>query len=79
MADYFTKHFAATHHLDVRPFYVQMENSLRVIRKVNKKVSDRKVSDRKVFAQLRGCVNSARTISLVVVRAILEQAEYISK
>ena len=37
MANYFTKHFAATHHRDVWPFYVQMENSPRVIRKVNKK------------------------------------------
>ena len=57
MADYFTKHFAATHHRDVRLFYVQMENSPRVIRKVNKKVSDRKVSNEKLSARLRGCVN----------------------
>ena len=57
MADYFTKKFAATHRSDVRPFYVQMENSPRVIRKVNKKVSDKKVSDETVSARLRGCVN----------------------
>ena len=57
MADYFKKYFAAAHHCNVRPFYVHMHNSPRVIRKVNKKVSDRKVSDRKVSAQLRGCVN----------------------
>ena len=52
MADYFTKHFAAAHHHNVWPFYVYMHNSPRVIRKVDKKVSDKKVS-----AQLRGCVN----------------------
>ena len=57
MAYYFTKHSAATHHRDVRPVYVQMENSPRVIRKVKKKVSDKKVSDETVSAQLRGCVN----------------------
>ena len=42
MADYFTEHFAAAHHRDVRPFYAQMQNSPRVIRKVNKKISDKK-------------------------------------
>ena len=57
MVDYSTKHFAATYHRDVRPFYVQMENSPRVIRKLNKKLSDRKLSDEKVSARLRGCVN----------------------
>ena len=57
MADYFTKHFAAAHHRDVRPFHVQMQNSLRIIRKVNKKVSEIKVYDEKESAQLRGCVN----------------------
>ena len=57
MAHYFTKNFAATHYRDVRPFYVQMQNSPRVIRKVNKKVSVRKVSNKKVSARLRGCVN----------------------
>ena len=57
MADYFTKHFAATHNCDVWPFYVQMQNSPRVIQKVNKKVPDKKVSDEKVSARLRGCVN----------------------
>ena len=57
MAYSFTKNFAATHHRDVRPFYVQMENSPRVIRKENKKVSDRNMSDEKVSARLRGCVH----------------------
>ena len=57
MADYFIKHFAAAHHCNVRPCYVHVHNSLRVIRKVNKKVSDKKVSDEKVYARLRGCVN----------------------
>ena len=57
MADYFTKHFAAAHHCNVRPFYVHMQNSPRVIRKVNKKVSDKKVSDETLSARLRGCVN----------------------
>ena len=52
MADYFTKHFAAAHHRDVRPFYMQLLNSPRVIRKANKKVSDKKES-----ARLRWCVN----------------------
>ena len=47
MAVYFTKHFAAAHHRDVQPFYVQMQNSPQVIRKVNKKVSDKKVYDKK--------------------------------
>ena len=41
MADYFTKNFAASRHCDVRPFYVQMQNSPRVIWKVNKKLSDK--------------------------------------
>ena len=57
MAYYFTKHFAAAHHHNVRPFYVHMHNSPRVIQKVDKKVSDKMVSDKKVSAQLRGCVN----------------------
>ena len=57
MADYVTKHFAATHHRNVRPFYVHMHNSPRIIQKVNKKVSDKKVSDEKISARLRGCVN----------------------
>ena len=57
IADYFTKHFTAAHHRDVRPFYVQMQNSPRVIRKVNKKVSDKKEYDEKESARLRGCVN----------------------
>ena len=57
MADYFTKHIAAAHHRDVRPFYVQMQNSPLVIQKVNKKVSDKKEYDKKESAQLRGCVN----------------------
>ena len=56
MADYFTKHFAAAHHRSVRPFYVHMRNSPRIIRKVDKKVSDKKVSDEKISARLRGCV-----------------------
>ena len=70
MAEYFTKHFAATRHRDVWPFYVQMENSPRVIRKVKKKVSDRKVSDKKVSARLRGCVNIP-TIPVAQTRAPL--------
>ena len=57
MADYSTKHFAAAHHRDVRPFYVQMKNSPRVIQEVNKKVSDKKEYDEKESARLRGCVN----------------------
>ena len=36
LADYFTKHFAAAHHRNVRPFYVHMHNSPGVIRKVDK-------------------------------------------
>ena len=51
LADYFTKHFAAAHHLNVGPFYVHMHNSPQLLRKVDKKVSDKKVS-----ARLRGCV-----------------------
>ena len=43
LADYFTKHFAAAHHRNVRPFYVHMHNSPRLIRKVEK-ISDKKVS-----------------------------------
>ena len=50
MADYFTKHFTAAHYRNVWPFYVHMHNSPRVIRKVNKKVSDKKLSDKKVSA-----------------------------
>ena len=42
MADCFTKKFAAAHHQPVRQFYIQMQNSPRVIQKVNKKVSDKK-------------------------------------
>ena len=42
MADYFKKHFAAAHHCDVRPFYVQMQNSPRFIRKVNIKCQTKK-------------------------------------
>ena len=67
MADYFTKHFAAAHHRNVLPFYVQMQNSPRVIRKVNKKVSDKKVYDEKESAQLRGCANIP-TIPVLPVR-----------
>ena len=52
LADYFTKHFAAACHHNVRPFYVHMQNSPRVIRKVDKKLSDKNVS-----ARLRECVN----------------------
>ena len=70
MADYFTKHFAAAHHRNVRPFYVHMQNSPRVIQKVNKKVADKKVSDEKVSAQLRGCVNIP-TIPVTQTRAPL--------
>ena len=70
MADYFTKHFAAAHHRDVQPFYLHMHNSPRIIRKVNKKVSDKRVSDKKVSAQLRGCVNIP-TIPVAQTRAPL--------
>ena len=70
MADYFTKHFAATHHCDVWPFYVKMENSPRVIQKVNKIVSDKKVSEKKVSARFRGCVNIP-TIPVAQTRAPL--------
>ena len=70
MADYFTKHFAAAHHRNVRPFYVRMHNSPRVIRKVDKKVSDKKLSDAKVSARLRGCVNNP-TIPVTRMRAPL--------
>ena len=65
MADYFTKHFAAAHHLNVWPFYVHMHNSPQVIRKLNKKVSDKKVS-----ALLRGYVNIP-TIPVAQTRAPL--------
>ena len=47
MADYFTKHFAAAHHRDVRPFYVQMQNSPRVVRKVLKKCQTKKSMTKK--------------------------------
>ena len=57
MADYSTKHFAAAHHRDVPSFYVLMQNSPRVIRKANKKVSNKKEYDEKESAQLKGCVN----------------------
>ena len=57
LADYFTKKITAAHHRNVRPFYVHMHNSPRVIGKVDKKVSDEKVSDKKVSARFRGCVN----------------------
>ena len=70
MADYFTNVFAAAHHSDVRPFYVQMQNSPRVIRKVNKKVSDKIVSDKKESSRLRGCVN-IHTIPVARTRAPL--------
>ena len=75
MADYFTKHFASAHHRNVRPFYVHMHNSPRLIQKINKKVSDKKVSDKevsdeKVSAQLRGCVNIP-TIPVARTRATL--------
>ena len=70
MADYFIKHFAAAHHRNVRPFYVHMHNSPRVIRKANKKVSDKKVS-----ARLRGCVNIP-TIPVARMRAPLFWQSY---
>ena len=70
MADSFTKHCAVAHHRNVRPFYVHMHNSPRVIWKVNKKVSDKKVSDEKVSARLRGCVNIP-TIPVARMRAPL--------
>ena len=65
MADYFTKHFAAAHHRNVRTFYVHMHHSPRVIRKADKKMSDKKVS-----ARLRGCVNIP-TIPVACTRAPL--------
>ena len=51
LADYFTKHFSAAHHRAVRPYYVQMPNSPRTIRKVNRK------ADETNSARLRGCVD----------------------
>ena len=42
LENYFTEHFAEAHHRNVQPFYVRMQNSPRVIRKVDKKVSDKK-------------------------------------
>ena len=51
LADYFTKYFLAAHHCAVRPYYVQMTNSPRTIRKVNRKAEE------KNSAQLRGCVD----------------------
>ena len=51
LADYFTKHFSAAHHRAVRPYYVQMPNSPRTIRKVNKEAEGTN------SAQLRGCVD----------------------
>ena len=39
LADSITRNFAAAHHLNVRPFYVHMHNSPRVLSKVNRKVS----------------------------------------
>ena len=37
LADYFTKHFLAAHHCSIRPYYVQISNSPRTIRKMNRK------------------------------------------
>ena len=51
LADYFTEHFSAANHRSVRPYYVQMPNSSRTIRKVNKE------ADGKNSARLRGCVD----------------------
>ena len=51
LADYFTKHFSAAHHRSVRPYYVQIPNSPRTIRKVNRE------ADEKKYARLRGCVD----------------------
>ena len=68
MADYFTKNFAAAHHRNVRLFYVHMHNSPQVIRKVDKKMSDKKNSYKKVSAQLIGCVNIP-TIKVASTRA----------
>ena len=50
-ADYFTKHFSAAHHRAVRPYYVQMPNSPRTIRQVNKEAEGTN------YALLRGCVD----------------------
>ena len=59
LADYFTKHFSAAHHRAVRPYYVQMTNSPRTIRKVNKEAEGTN------SAQLRGCVDvTARSDAL---------------
>ena len=70
LADYFTKHFAASHHRNAQTFCVHMHNSPRVIRNVDKKVSDKKVSDKKVSTQLIGCVDIP-TISVARMRAPL--------
>ena len=56
LADYFTKHFLAAHHHAIRSYYVQMPNSPRIVRKVDRK------ADETNSAQLRGCVDvPART------------------
>ena len=51
LADYLTKRFSAAHHRSVRPYYVQMPNSTRTIRKVNREADETK------YARLRGCVD----------------------
>ena len=51
LADYFTKNILAAHHRSVRPYYVQMPNSPRTIRKVNKEAEGTN------SARLRGCVD----------------------
>ena len=55
MTDYFTKHFTAAHHRNVRPFYVHMHNSTQVIRKVDKKVSDKKCLTKSICTIERVC------------------------
>ena len=51
LTDYFTKHFPAAHHRAVIPYYVQMPNSPRTIRKVNTEAEGTN------SARLRGCVD----------------------
>ena len=47
LADYFTKHHTAKHHMKVRPYYLHMDNSPRILAKAPSP------------SRLRGCVESA--------------------
>ena len=40
LSDYFTKHFSVAHHRAVKPYYVQIPNSPRTVRKVNRKADE---------------------------------------